>query len=117
MLPCGRYTSFCCGQGEAARNCCTTENGVVEVPAGYVVFLDLATTTVCESASCTAIPSPESSSGARQFELKDMVGIGVGFAAGLVIAAAAAAFFWVKWRTTNTRYKNLQDAVREEVLK
>jgi uncharacterized membrane protein YciS (DUF1049 family) len=46
-----------------------------------------------------------------------MVGIGVGFAAGLVIAAAAAAFFWVKWRTTNTRYKNLQDAVREEVLK
>jgi len=117
MTPCDTYTSFCCGQNEAARNCCSTGTGAVRIPAG-AAMLSLATdkdasvatsvllSTVAVSFTTTALSCASTNASST---LQPMVGdcnaeknakIGVAAGLGAALACALVALLY-QWRRIN----------------
>jgi len=113
LTPCDTYTSFCCGQDQAARNCCSTGAGTVRIPAGAAMlslaagtgtstatFVILSTSLVSVTPSATSCASTDTSN-VSPLKVEDCSAernatIGLGVALGCAVAAAA--FLWYLWR-------------------
>lgn len=121
LTPCDTIYTFCCGQDEAARNCCDTRNGTVRLAAAsagpILVAGDTASVTVDPSSlprvtvtsvisSTTTLlstPSGGSATGSCKSDNKATIGVGAGLGAAFLVMAAVAAFFAYKWRETDAR--------------
>ncbi|EEP76148.1 predicted protein [Uncinocarpus reesii 1704] len=96
LTPCDRYTTFCCGQNEAARNCCNTENGTVNVIAGAAIFPPAESTTDPTStatSSPTILPQDCQSSNCQPPKIAAIV---LGAAFGCV--SVLAGYLWYRRR-------------------
>ncbi|KFZ19986.1 hypothetical protein V501_00366 [Pseudogymnoascus sp. VKM F-4519 (FW-2642)] len=105
LLPCDGYNSFCCGQNQAARNCCSTGNGGFAIPAGFAMLFEselpstmtISTTIIATTtASPTVSPSSTSTAATGNCGPQKTTTIGVGAAlGGLILIALAILGFWL----------------------
>lgn len=117
MTACGLYNSFCCGQDEAARSCCSTGNTTlaVQIAGGDPMFTETVTVTPtsCPTATGTGNLGATNANGstvgcptAPKTERNALIGLVAGFGLIMFVAAALAVYWRAKMNkkaTENTR--------------
>lgn len=116
LILCDTYTRFCCGQDDAVRNCCSTGNGIVRLPAAEPMLNELGgggnpstvtvTTTMLVGASSTGSPSTVPGASV-DCSTQQSAAIGVG--GGLRVVVLAAGFFAYKWGDSRKRLGEVLD--------
>lgn len=99
LTPCGTYNNYCCGQDDAARQCCTDGNTTLraQVPAGDVITESSPGPSSSSSPSSTSNPSPptsptsQSSSSSTTASLQTTRNVLAGLTAAFGCAALVAA--------------------------
>lgn len=122
LTPCDLYTTFCCGQDQAARNCCDTSNGTVRIPAGSAI-LPTSTVTVSDTRSTsspTDCPSTTMSTAPTincQPQQKAIIGVGAALGSATLLAVLLSGWFYDQRRKADRRSRlaeqRYQDLVRQ----
>jgi hypothetical protein len=118
LLPCDTYNSFCCGQNQAARNCCETGNGTFRIAAGSVLLAEsdilttifITSTTDKATASVSTCHSQSATSIAVIDKTSRKVEIGIGAVLGAFsLALAATVFLLFKTRRRAKSAEKIRD--------
>lgn len=92
MIPCDNYNTFCCGQNEAARQCCSNGNGTVRIPAGSAVFpagsnSTLTITSIVTTTATGAVNTVTVNADNANSHNRTTIGLGAGLGVALAVVS------------------------------
>jgi hypothetical protein len=96
MTPCDGYGVFCCGQDNAARECCNSLNKTGQVRPGTGEIIAINSTTV-QTTTITAVMTVTGSSSSAQFTQQDLIRVSVPLGVVLGCAIIALAVLGTSW--------------------